>query len=189
MHKLKLVITLLLVSACTFGGGTAAQQSNEGNVRVRIVAPGGGGILGVAIVGVDLGSYEYSLDDQYAASGSISIHAWDLRGTGSGWRVTVAGTDFLDLSGTGESFSISNLSLTAGTIEANPANGHPTNAVPLSFAVAPVGQTQSTALLAVPETGAGSYVNTRQTGLLIPGGTLIGDYQSTLTVTISGTAP
>ena len=64
MHKLKLAITLLLVCACTSGGGTAVQESGEGNVRVHIVAPGDRGILGVAIVGVDLGSNEYSLDDQ-----------------------------------------------------------------------------------------------------------------------------
>ena len=176
MHKLKLAITLLLVCACTSGGGTAVQESGEGNVRVHIVAPGDRGILGVAIVGVDLGSNEYSLDDQYAACGSISIHSWDLRGTASGWRVTVAGTDFVDLSGSGESFSIVNLSLSSSTVEAYPANGHPTNAVPLSYAISPVRQSQSTSLLAVSETGAGNYVNIRQTNLLIPGGTLIGEY-------------
>lgn len=172
-------------------GSTAFAQSDTGAATVQVVPiANDAGVLTVAITNIDFGEHEYRLTD-HVASGNLTIYASDMRGTASGWTVTLAGTDLQSPENPGFPVSIGNLNSSAGSVDhiANPS-GHPTDAPPTPLSAWPVTHAPATVLHAPVGTGAGFYENYRSgTYLTIPGGTLIGEYKSTLTVTISGKQP
>lgn len=172
------------------GGGVFA-QSDTGMATVEIVPiANDGGTLSVAIINVDFGEHEYRLTD-HTVNGKLSIYASDMRGTAGGWTVTLAGTDLNSSSYPTLPISIGNLYSPAGTVcHIGDPSGHPTDAPPVPVASWLISHSPVAVLSAVPGTGAGIYENSRAGTLLnIPGGTLIGEYKSTLTITISGEQP
>lgn len=172
-------------------GGSTSAQSDTGDATVQVVPIGDdGGILSVAITDVDFGEHEYRLTD-HVASGHLSIYASDMRGTAGGWTVTLAGDDLLSTENSAAPIPIGNLVSAPGTVtHIGVPSGHATDNPPTAYAAWPVTKAATTVLHAVPGSGAGFYENHRtNTFLTIPGGTLIGEYKSTLTVTISGEQP
>lgn len=172
-------------------GGTLLAQSDEGEARVQVVPiANDGGILSVAITNVDFGEHEYRLAD-HVANGHLTIYASDMRGTASGWTVTLAGEDLRSSENPAHPIPIGNVHSPEGTVDhIGYPSGHPTDSLPTPHAAWPVSNAPATVLRASAGSGAGFYENHRPgTILTIPGGTLIGDYKSTLTVTISGSQP
>lgn len=181
---------LALTLAAGMAGSAFAATNDGGDVDVEITPKSTGGVLSVSITDLDFGTFEYSLS-QRTPTGMITINASDMRGTAGGWTVKLSGDDFATNDTTPLSFDIENLSLPAGTVNhVGAPSGHPTSAVPLLSAASPVTAAPQVVLNALPGTGAGIYENQRPgTQLVIPGGTLVGDYQSTLTVEITGDQP
>lgn len=191
MTLFKKAATGALALMLTLGvAGTTVAQADTGDVDVEITTMETGGVLAVSIGDLDFGAFPYSLDTR-TPTGVITINASDMRGTAAGFTVTLSGTDFSTGGATPITFGISNLSLTAGTVNhVGASSGHATSTPPVPTAASPVSATAATVLSAPVGTGAGKYENQRPgTQLTIPGGTLVGEYQSTLTVTISGIAP
>lgn len=172
-------------------GGVASAQSDTGDATVEVVPiRDGGGILSVSVTNVDFGQHEYQLSD-HTAYGHLTIYASDMRGTAGGWTVTLSGDDLRSSEAPASPVSIQNLLAPAGSVShLGSPSGHPTDVPPVSYTAWPVTSAATTVLSAAPGSGAGYYENHRAgTQLTIPGGTLIGEYKSTLTVTISGEQP
>ncbi len=158
-----------------------------GDVAVEVIPiANNGNVLTVAISQLtDLGDYQYSLTDQPTSPGLLKIDAADYRGTADGWKVTLSGTDFIPVL-----FTVDNLGLTAGTVRTISTSALPSEAAPVSSSAADVMLAPGSTVLTAPTgTGAGIYQADYQVDLNIPGGTLVGQYTSTLTVTISGNTP
>lgn len=186
----KRILAILLTTALLAGTAvTAYAVTGTGTVTIT------GGSLSVSMAAVTLSGVTLDGTDKIStsASGSNSWSARDSRGTGDGWNLTIAATDFSD--GTGKTIDISaadqefkiqlldtNITVTAG------------NAKPVS---------QVTALTAIPEspaaalklvsaaldTGMGTYAIAPNFELEIPAETYVGSgtYTSTITVTaVSG---
>lgn len=192
MTMLKKFSCIILAFMFAFAlGGVASAQSDTGDATVEVVPIGdGGGILSASITNVDFGEHEYQLSD-HTAYGQLTIYTSDMRGTAGGWTVTLAGEDLRSSESPAFPISIQNLLAPAGSVShLGSPSGHPTDVPPVSHAAWPVTNAPTTVLSAAPGSGAGFYENHRAgTKLTIPGGTLIGEYKSTLTVTISGEQP
>lgn len=191
MNLFKKAATGALALMLTVGvAGTAVAQSDTGDVDVEITTLAEGGVLAVSIGDLNFGEFPYALETR-TPTGTITINASDMRGTAAGWNVTLSGTDFSTGGATPITFGISNLSLPTGNVNhVNAGSGHATSTLPVPTAASPVSATAATVLSAPVGTGAGKYENQRPgTALTIPGGTLVGAYQSTLTVTITGADP
>ena len=174
--------SLSLILAAGLASGTMAQDAT-GNVDV-VIAPSETGVMSVAITNVNFGSYEYSLSTQSAREGSVVISTGDTRGTAEGWSVTLSGTDF------DPNFLIGNLTLTDPQVATTSGTGLPSEDPPAAVAANPVVVAPGTTVItAAPDSGAGTCTTTYDANLTIPGGTLVGTYQSTLTVTITGAGP
>lgn len=179
--------TLALVLATGVAGSVIAQETDTGDVNVQITEMSTGGVLSASISDENFGPHEYSLQDQ-GVEGDFTINASDLRGTAAGWTVTIKGEDF---GGTNVSngFSIENLGLAQGSVEKTSISPHATSANPVVTNVAPVTTSEQTVVTAIAGTGAGEYEAEFDANLNIPGGTLVGTYETTLTVTIKGEDP
>lgn len=177
---------LALMLAAGIAGGALAAETADGDVDVEIIPMAEGGVLSVSITSLNLGQLEYSLTPQHAG-GHIDIHASDLRGNADGWYVVLSGTDF---DAADDEFAVDNLDLSNGVVTTIDPSGHATNAAPQQ-AVTPatLADNGTQVLTAAPRVGAGKYKLTYEADLNIPAGTLVGEYQSTLTVTITGFAP
>ncbi len=173
-----LVLTLLAVSA-------VAVAAETGTVTIT------GGTLSVTAADVSLSGVTLDGTDKTAtsASGSNSWSATDARGTGVGWNLTIAATDFsdggsytIDIAQADSEFKIqlldANVTVTAG-------NTKPTS--------------QVTALTAIPDTGSlkflsaavgdgmGSYAIAPNFELEVPAETYAATYTSTITISaVSG---
>lgn len=176
---MKTLRTLIAASFLAIGISLPAwaQTTDTGSATVEIVAPDTG-TVSATISDVNFGQLTYSFEDQ-TATGTVTITATDDRGTAGGWNLTLQGTDFNN--GGTETFAITNLNLTAGTVTTTGGNG----TAPVASANTPVTTTAAAALTAAPGTGDGSYSNAKDATLTVPGGTLVGTYTSTLTVEIT----
>lgn len=173
--------TLALVLATGIAGSSLAKDDHIGDVSVSIHPIKDGG-YSASIGDLRFGSYQYRLTDR-VVPGTVTIGASDLRGDAQGWSVTITGGDF------DGDFGIHNLSLDTGTVTKTSKSGHPTEAVPSQNAITKMSNDEQTVLVAAPGTGAGEYNATYNASLNIPAGTLVGGYQTTLTVSISGDQP
>lgn len=177
--------TIALVLATGIAGSAFAAEDDSGKASIEIVPMSDeAGVLSVSISDMNFGSLPYSLVDR-DVDGTATITASDMRGTAGGWNVTLTSTDF------DEGMDISNLSLSAGAVSTTSTNSdHSSAAVPAMTGVNSVvaGETFNV-LTAKPGTGAGSYSAEYNTNLHVPSGTLVGEYDATITVTISGDQP
>jgi hypothetical protein len=175
-----LVFALLAVSAI-------AAAAETGTVTIT------GGTLSETIANVTLSGVTLDGTDQTAtsASGSNAWSATDARGTGAGWNLTIAATDFsdgvdktIDIAQADSEFKIqlldANVTITAG-------NTKPVSAV---TTLTPIPDTGSLKFLsAAINTGMGSYAIAPNFELEVPAETFVGSgtYTSTITVTaVSG---
>lgn len=189
LKKLSWTLLASLLAVSIFGVAAAQSDTSEATVEVVPIS-NDRGVLSVSITNIDFGEHEYRLTD-HTTSGSLTIYASDMRGTAGGWTVTLASTDFTSADAPDFPIPIGNLSAPAGSVShIGCPSGHPTDRVPIAWLARPVTIAPAAIIHAKPGTGAGYYQNHRpHTQLTIPGGTLIGGYQATLTVTITGNNP
>lgn len=175
----------MLALALVFGPTSAlhAQSSNSGTAQVQIVTSGSSGILGAEIEGISEVEDRGSHIDRRSARGDLSIIAWDHRGDASGWVVSIAVST---PDGTADIDSPAIISLTAGSVVAAPPTGHASNEPPQPYGMPQVRLTAAPALIAVPGSGAGLYLNTRQMSL---SASPTAEERLTLVISISGTSP
>lgn len=136
----------------------------------------------------DFGSVPYSLTDQTATNpnngaDNLVIKVTNSRGGNTGWNVTLSGGDFTNGDTTPLTFSVVGLTLTTGDTVAAPGTGTNVTETPT------FGVTGSAARLlsASAEYSSNGIFTTTYTGnqLVVPGGTLVDDYTSTLTITLA----
>jgi hypothetical protein len=172
--------TILLVSSALAG---YAQTSGTDTSSVDITTDATTNYLAVQITAADFEARPYSFENQ-TTTGSVTLAVTDTRGTAPGWGVNVAGSNFT--SGT-ESFEIGNLALAPqAPIAVTGACGVVTSAG--NQTVVPLGIVTSTAQRiwsADAASGAGCFQLPVAATLNIPGGTLVGTYTSTVTVSIT----
>lgn len=173
-----LVFALLAMSA-------VAVAAETGTVTIT------GGTLSVAAADVTLSGVTLDGTDKTStsASGDNSWSATDARGTGAGWNLTIAATDFsdgdttpkiIDIAQADSEFKIqlldANVTVTAG-------NTKPVSQV---TTLSPIPDTGSLKILsAAGDTGMGAYAIAPNFELEIPAETYVGlgTYTSTITVT------
>lgn len=173
---------ITMAFATIFAFTSIAAAANQPNASVEVGAKPGSGLT-ASIGAADFGRIDHSLDSQTIQGKSLVVNISDTRGTGEGWSVTIAGTDFKRQDG--KSFGIDNLSLQTPqvtTLKGQEYTKHAfqVNGVPM---VQSNGQNSKIAS-AQSNTGIGEYKLTHPATLTVPGGTLIGSYKSTLTVSI-----
>ena len=180
-----------IVGALMLVGGTAATTlaqavpTDTGNATVSITSDATVNYLAVSISDASFTPKPYSFTDQ-STSGALTVTVTDTRGTAAGWNVNLDATDF---GSGGGSFSISNLSLTAGAVAGALFQDATASALGITASnaspVKKTGVSTTKVLSAAVASGAGLF-NLPMTGSLnIPGGTLVGTYTSTVTVSIA----
>lgn len=132
----------------------------------------------VSIEAIDFGDKTYSFSTQTATASAI-VKVEDNTGSGSGWNVTLQGVDFERDAST--KIAIGNLSLAAGT----PASTAGQATTGITAPAITVGTGPAKIASAPALSGMGHYTITYPGTLTVPGGTLVGDYKSTLTVSIT----
>lgn len=175
------IVGAALITTTMLSGASAA---NSADVSVRVSAPDNG-VLSASITGARFQEVKYRAGDSFQNSvGDFVVTATDTRGVGSGWVVTIAGKgDFTDQNGSGNAIKLSALSLQAGTVQGADAyskvNGIATGAV------AAMSQSEQAIMKAEKGAGVGTFTNGIKGTIAVPDGTLVGTYQTTLTVTIA----
>jgi hypothetical protein len=180
-HRILSVIGAFIL---TLGTVVSAFAQTSGQSTVAITSDDATHFLAVTITTANFEARPFSFDQQ-TTSGSLSLAVTDTRGTATGWGVSLAGTDFSAL--TGETFAITNLSVAPGTPQAvtGQCGAITSNA---NQSVVPIAQMQTNTQriwTAASGAGSGCYTLTAGSTLGIPGGTLVGTYVSTITVSIS----
>lgn len=160
-------------------GSTLAQTTAP--VDVEVVADANAAVT-VTLSAVDFAPVTYSNDDQTASGAVVIVSAEDTRGSAAGWTVTLSGTVF-DGANTADTISVENLSLSSSQVTGGPGT------LPTGSSLASVTGTGQTVLTAGAGAGNGFYNQSLIASLDVEGGTLVDTYTSTLTVTITGTAP
>jgi hypothetical protein len=170
---------VLLLSTVTAAG---AQVSGESSVA--ITANDATNVLIVTITTANFESRPFSFEAQ-TTLGTLTLQVSDTRGTASGWAVSLAGTDFRSPT---ESFAVTNLSVRPDSPSSIVAAGCPVVTSNANQPVVPISQMQTNTQrvwTALAGAGSGCFTLPATTSLVIPGGTLVGTYTSTITVSIS----
>lgn len=177
-----------LLAGTVISGGAQSAPTATGNATIRVTSDTNTNYLAVSITNADFGGVPYSFQNQ-TRSGSLTVGVIDTRGTAAGWNVTLSASDFQTATGS-QFFDISNLSLTPGTQIGVPyvtGDPVPSTAGLTASGAAPVQETGtgstkiwSAGVLA----GAGQFALPLTGSLTVPGGTLVGDYTSVITVSI-----
>lgn len=177
---------LILASSVMTG---FAAGNDTGDATVSITSNTTDNVISVLISDGVFGSHAYSLGDQDVST-AMTVTVDDMRGTEAGWTVKLKATDFnpdpLTSSANAAAFDIENLTLTPGAPAvvdpvAQPAantDGQDVNTLD------PVLETDQALWTATNGNGAGEFDLVLDGDLTIPGGTLVGNYKSIVTVTL-----
>lgn len=183
MRKLiSLFVTGLM--ALTMIAGVAAQDTNDALVCVAPLTGDDAGSINVAIAEADFGTVPYNPTAAETSESDVVVTVTDDRGVVGGWDVTISGTSFVTSPST-LTFPSTALDLSDSATATSPATG--------SFATegGPVPTTPDTNFTIITATNVGTsptsgYVfNFEESELTVPAGTLVGEYKSTLTVTLT----
>lgn len=153
-----------------------------------VMQPLAGGSRTASVADLTLGSLNYSHASQTSV-GQLTLTADDSSATGEGWNVTVQAGD-LGYSGaySGSPITASELSITSANAPSSTAgqaiDGTNGPKVPASNATGSLDVARKV-LHANAGYGQGTYVQTLDVELLVPGMSRAGDYTGALTVTIS----
>lgn len=180
MNLRKSIVAIAAAALVLAGSATAtlAATTDTNTATVTIIATTD--VLAVTVSSASFGSHPYNLAPQ-TVTGNLKITAYDNRGTGAGWRVNLRASNFSSLS-TVSTIPVGNLSLIAGTI-APVGTVFGLEGVTKSDA-SPVNATGTQVLRADLGAGMGTFELPMSASLLVPGGTLVGTYTSTVTVDI-----
>lgn len=170
------IVGAALMTVGAFGGAYA--DSTTADVNVKVGSPSNA-TLAASITGGRFADVTYRAgNSSQNSNGTIVVTATDTRGTGSGWTVSLsAGGDFA--SGD-KSFAVNNFSLQSGSVQGRD-NANANGITPA--AVTSVGGSQAV-MVAAKNSGLGVFDDTIQGTIKVPDGTLVGDYKTTLTVSI-----
>lgn len=170
------IVGAALMTVGAFGGAYA--ESTTADVNVKVGSPANA-TLAASITGGRFADVTYRAGNSFQNSnGTIVVTATDTRGVGSGWTVSLSsGSDFTSGS---QSFSVNNLSLQSGSVQGRD-NANANGITPA--AITAVGNSQAV-MVASKNNGLGVFDDTIQGTVKVPDGTLVGDYKTTLTVSI-----
>ncbi len=181
----KLVNTILAgVLGLSMIAGVSAQEVEDSDSGPAVVEVGinESGTLDVVIEEADFGLVPYSLQDQEAEADNIVVTVVDDRGSNAGWNVVLTGTNFSTEGDSPLTFPVTNLVLGDGAV--TPEVGSATGIQTTGGAVQT--ESETSAISAESGTGTGRFnISFEDSTLTVPGGTLVGDYSSTLQVEIS----
>lgn len=169
--SMALVVWIMLASPGSLSAAT------EGTASVRVTSDG---TLSVSIDDAAFEDVPYSFDETSTES-TVVVKVEDNRGTGAGWKISLHGSDFVN--DDGASFDISNLALTAGT--ATTTAGQDVSGITTSGVTVSGDSSEVVIASAQQSAGMGHYTIEYPATLHVPGGTLVGDYKSTLTVDVA----
>lgn len=175
-------------ACCALALGVTFITARASNTIVQAVTAGA---QSAVVADLTLSPVAYSQADQSSA-GVLALTMDDSSGTGSGWSVTIQSSAFA-YSGAygGTSIPAANFAITAANAptltsgQALDATGGPL--VPPTGAVGSLDAAR-TVLQASNSFGQGSYAQTLDVQLTVPGMSRVGTYTGTLTVTV-GAAP
>lgn len=169
--------TALLVSTAVTG------LAADSNATVKINENAGD--FSVSISSVDFGELSYNFDNQLVVDKAITVTVKDNRGSAPGWNVSLSGGAFTDTT-INKSFASTNLNLEAASPAITYVGGN-TNVSGQTALQAPFGVSGTATKIwsAGAGSGDGEYKQNLLADLTVPGGTLVGNYTSTLTVNIA----
>ena len=174
--------TLISVAAAATLMGSVAKAAAAQSTATSSLTIGGGS-FSASKSASNFGDLPFSLIDQYARNGSITLVVSDMTGDGNGWIVTLDISNFVGSDRPSEFIISDNLEIGPEVITVQTgADG----TAPWSAATMPIVYGESDPELtwpALPGYGAGSYILTMMADLLVPGQTTAQTYTSTGTVT------
>lgn len=142
----------------------------------------GGGSFSASISASNFASLPYSLTNQYARNGSITLTVSDQTGDAAGWQITVKLTDFIGNTTPANVIESENLEILTYNIEAAADGSQPVSDGGLLVVTSETAPQLT--WTAQPGFGQGSYNLTMIGDLLVPGRTTAQTYTSTGTLTI-----
>lgn len=159
----------------TFGVGSAASISTTGGVR--------SGPLTLALGPSASLSTTLSGDDLVLRGELSSATVVDATGSGTGWKLTIAGTPFKNAAG---KVLPSDALVITGLTTVRHSGREPANTVtyPLVVPLSENGATPVRFAAAAPDSGMGRFTLTPAIALTVPADTYAGDYGSTLTISV-----
>jgi hypothetical protein len=167
------IATAILASAALTG---MAQNSATSSVTI------GGGSFTASISASNFATLPYSLTDQTARNGNVTVTVSDQTGDAAGWTVTVDISDFIGNTRPAEFIASENLNITTFTIDVAADGSQP---VSLPNMTPVTGETDPELnWTANPGFGQGAYNLTLVADLLVPGRTTAQTYTSTGTLAI-----
>jgi hypothetical protein len=182
-RSIRLVASLIVTPVLAIGMAIPAFADNSVSLNVS------GGTRTASIANVTLTGLTYSHSDQ-SRTGTMNLSVDDSTGTGAGWNVTVQSSDFAYTGGSANGVAIpaANFSIATANAPAKTAGQDidATNGpkVPDSGATGTLDSAHKV-IQAVAGYGLGSYTQALDVNLDVPAQSRSGDYNATLTVTIS----
>jgi hypothetical protein len=178
--KLRNTLIALAVTGTLMGSvamTATAQTSATSSVTI------GGGNFSASMSASNFGSLPYSLTDQFARNGNLSLNVTDLTGDAGGWQVAVNVTDFVGQTRSAEVIPVANLSMTNAVMSVATDGSQPVTAG-MRMTPSTTGDGPEFVWIADPGSGQGSYVLSMTADLMVPGRTTVQTYMATGTVTI-----
>jgi hypothetical protein len=182
MSQLRRLIGITAGFALLFTMALGASAANSDDAVVEITALQNAG-LSASITAVTFDDVPYSFTDT-TRTGQFVITALDNRGTAAGWNIVLSASDFTN-DGDTRSFPAEQLSLAAGTIVTNTGNSDVASPHQQTFPVVEASETGAKIWNAAAGFGDGQYTLTSVGTLIVPGGTLVDTYSSSVTVSIT----
>lgn len=191
-QRLGAALAATVLSTMIFAGPAAAAEPTDATIT------GGDLSIPTAPTAENFGTVTLNGSAQTTSAAMQGFTVTDARGTGDGWKVTVAATQFkeYDTGGaayvvSGSSLGLNSLSLPAPTVAANGTTSPPPSIVagPYSIDASSDGATAVQIASAAVNEGMGRYDFTQSGSLTlsIPASTYAGTYRSELTVSaVSG---
>jgi hypothetical protein len=179
------IVSVLGAAVLTVGLAAPAMAQSGGQTRtadidVRIGTAEDGGTLTFSFIqNIPFEDVPFSNNDQ-TVNGGMTVSVQDTRGLSQGWQLSISGTDFTSAT-SDDVIPVGNFSLDVGAVTV--VSGR---AEPLPTATDFVMGTGPTVMLNAPANSGNGRYSVPVTGtLVIPGGTDIGLYSSTLTGTLT----
>lgn len=166
--------------AFSLGGATLAQEIDTIDINIEIGEATGGGTLSFNVAQTTpFPAVAFSLTDR-SVNGGMTWSVEDTRGRSLGWQLTVSADDF-DSQETDDIIPVENMSVDAGPVNVIAGSASP---LPVANDLIPVTEASQPFFSAPVGSGNGRYSFTTTTTVVIPGGTDVGTYTSTVTATL-----
>ena len=168
-------IAAAILATTALGG--VAQDTATSSVTI------GSGAFTTSLSSSNFANLPYSLTDQYARGGNITVLVNDQTGDGDGWQVTLTTSDFVGQTRPTQNIPAGNLVLTGTSVSIAVDGSQPVNEAQM-----PVGETTTVppklTWSANPGFGQGGYYLRITADLLVPGRTSSQTYTSTATLAV-----